>query len=91
MRPRKCDVEGAGDLFRARLDQIINMKHELVRLADEIGWTRIDAQVADRICTAGRPGTETRFMIGILLLKQIYGLSRLRLRAPRQGLPRPAL
>jgi len=31
--------------------------------------------VAERFSAAGRPGTETRFMIGILLLKQIYGLS----------------
>jgi hypothetical protein len=26
-----------GDLFRARIDQIINMKHELVQLAGAIG------------------------------------------------------
>ena len=51
------------------------MKHELVRLADEIDWAWIDDQVADCFSVAGRPGTESRFMIGILLLKQIYGLS----------------
>ena len=75
MRPKQRDEKGSGDLFRARLDQIIDMKHELVRLADEIDWGRIDDQVAERFSAAGRPGTETRFMIGILLLKQIYGLS----------------
>ncbi len=75
MRPKQRDEKGSGDLFRARLDQIIDMKHELVRLADEIDWAWIDDQVAERISAAGRPGTETRFMIGILLLKQIYGLS----------------
>lgn len=47
MRPRKRDENGSGDLFRARLDQIINMRHELVRLAEEIDWDWIDAQVAD--------------------------------------------
>jgi IS5 family transposase len=33
MRPKKPKATGSGDLFRARLDQIINMKHELVQLA----------------------------------------------------------
>ena len=32
MRPRKTEKSGSGDLFRARLDQIINIRHELVRL-----------------------------------------------------------
>ena len=75
MRPKKRDEKGTGDLFRARLDQIINMKHELVRLAEEIDWDWIDEQVADCFSAEGRPATETRFMIGILLLKQIHGLS----------------
>lgn len=30
MRPRKHKTTGSGDLLRARLDQIINLKHELV-------------------------------------------------------------
>jgi len=30
MRPRKPKTTGEGDLFRARLDQIINLKHELL-------------------------------------------------------------
>ena len=30
MRPKKPKTTEEGDLFRARLDQIINMKHELV-------------------------------------------------------------
>ena len=75
MRPRQRDEKGSGYLFRDRLDQIINMKHELVRLADEIDRAWIDDQVAESFLAAGRPGTETRFMIGILLLKQVYGLS----------------
>ncbi|MBM7488216.1 hypothetical protein ACVWWI_006233 [Bradyrhizobium sp. USDA 3686] len=30
MRPKKHRTMRSNDLFRARLDQIINMKHELV-------------------------------------------------------------
>ena len=33
MRPKQHETTGSGDLFRARLEQIINMKHELVQLA----------------------------------------------------------
>ena len=35
MRPKKHKATGSNDLFRARLDQIINMKHELVLLAGQ--------------------------------------------------------
>jgi len=37
-RPKKPQTTGEGDLFRARLDQIINMKHELVQIASKIDW-----------------------------------------------------
>ena len=36
MRPKQHQTTGSADLFRARLDQIINMKHELVQLADKL-------------------------------------------------------
>lgn len=75
MRPKKRKTTGSNDLFRARLDQIINMKHELVQLAGKIDWDWIDGEVAPLYCENGRPGIETRFMIGLLLLKHIYGLS----------------
>src|SRR5437763_15103560 len=38
MRPKKHETTGSGDLFRAQLDQIINMRHELVQLAGKVGW-----------------------------------------------------
>jgi IS5 family transposase len=75
MRPKKHKTTGSNDLFRARLDQIINMKHELVRLAGKVDWDWIDGEIAPLYSENGRPGIETRFMIGLLLLKHIYGLS----------------
>ena len=75
MRPRKTETSGSGDLFQARLDKIINMRHELARLADAIDWDWIDGELAERFSDTGRPGTESRFMVGLLLLKHIYGLS----------------
>jgi transposase, IS5 family len=75
MRPKKHETTGSGDLFRARLDQIINMKHELVQLAGKIDWEFIDREIAPLYSDKGRPGIETRFAIGLLLLKHIYGMS----------------
>jgi transposase, IS5 family len=75
MRPKKQPTTGSGDLFRARLDQIIDMKHELVRLGGQIDWSWIDGEVAPLYSEQGRPGIETRFVIGLMLLKHIYGLS----------------
>jgi len=75
MRPKKHETTGSGDLFRARLEQIINMKHELVLLAGKIEWQWIDSEIAPLYSDKGRPGIETRFVIGLLLLKYIYGLS----------------
>jgi IS5 family transposase len=75
MRPKQHKTTGEGDLFRARLDQIINLKHELVQLAGKIDWSWIDHEIAPLYSENGRPGIETRFMIGLLLLKHIYGLS----------------
>jgi IS5 family transposase len=65
----------SGDLFRARLDQIINLKHELAQLAEKVDWDWLDGEIAPLYSNHGRPGIETRFAIGLLLLKQIYGLS----------------
>ena len=75
MRPKKHQTTGSNDLFRARLDQIINLKHELVLLAGKVDWDWIDGEIAPLYSEHGRPGIETRFVIGLLLLKHIYGLS----------------
>ena len=75
MRPKQHQTTGEGDLFRARLDQIINMKHELVQLANKIDWEWLDGEIAPLYSDKGRPGIETRFVIGLLLLKHIFALS----------------
>ena len=75
MRPKQHKKTGSGDLFRARLEQIINKKHELVQLAGKIDWQWIDGEITPLYSDQGRPGVETRFVIGLLLLKHVYGLS----------------
>jgi IS5 family transposase len=75
MRPSKTQSGDAGDLFRARLDQIINLRHALVQLAGEVDWDWIDGELSDLFSESGRPAVPTRFMVGLLLLKHIYALS----------------
>ena len=75
MRPKKHETTGSGDLFRARLDQIINVWHGLVQIAGKIDWEFIDGEIAPLYSDRGRPGIATQFVIGLFLLKHIYGLS----------------
>ena len=44
MRPKQQRQARHDDLFRARLDQIINMKHELFALADKVDWVWLDEE-----------------------------------------------
>src|SRR6478672_7571671 len=76
MRPKKAQDDGIERSVpgAARPDHQ-QMKHELVLLAGKIDWDWIDGEIAPLYSENGRPGIETRFMIGLLLLKHIYGLS----------------
>jgi IS5 family transposase len=49
------------------------MKHELVQLGGKIDWAWIDGEIAPLYSDKGRPGIESRFVIGLLLLKHIFG------------------
>jgi hypothetical protein len=64
IRPSKGESGSSDDLFRSRLDQIIKMRHELVRLANEIDREWIDTELADLFYEAGRSALPTRYMVG---------------------------
>ena len=56
MRPKKPQTTGEGDVFRARLDQIINIRHALVaRQQDGLDHREIAPLCGDK----GWPGIET--------------------------------
>ena len=63
------------DLFRSRLDQIINLKHGLVLLADRMDWSYLDDRVAPFYAVDGRPSISSRLMIGLHILKHVHSLS----------------
>jgi len=57
MRPKKHKTTESNDLFRARLDQIINMNHELVRLAGKVNWDWIDGEMRRSTARTADPGS----------------------------------
>ena len=75
MKPSKRGSGGEADLFRSRLEQMINMRHELVRLAGLIDWGFFDQRFEPLYAETGRPGDPTRLMVGLHLLKHIHNLS----------------
>ena len=76
MKPRvKPQDSGTQELFRAKLKNIINLRHELVRLGDLIDWGRLEAHFAPYYREVGRPGLPIRLVVGLHLLKHLEGLS----------------
>jgi len=65
MKPRTRELEAQEDLFRARLEQIINMDHALVRLAKRMDWAFFDETFGALYSDKGRPGVPTRLMAGL--------------------------
>lgn len=76
MKPRERRETGEMDLFRSRLDQIINMNHELVQLAKTVSWEIIEARCSEVYSDGpGMPPLPTRLMAGLAILKHTFNLS----------------
>jgi hypothetical protein len=76
MRSRPAPEPVEDDLFRQELVNIINMRHELVRLAAPIDWSVFDRQFGAQFeSTTGRPALPTRLVAALLYLKHTYALS----------------
>jgi len=76
MRPKERWESGEQDLFRARLDQIIDLEHALVKLAQTIDWRFLEGKFgAVYTDKPGHPPLPTRLMAGLAILKHSYDLS----------------
>jgi transposase, IS5 family len=76
MKPRERRETGAQDLFRSRLDQIINLKHELVTLSKTVSWSFIEGKCGEVYADGpGMPPLPTRLMAGLAILKYTFDLS----------------
>ena len=76
MKPRERRAAGQNDLFKARLDQIINMSHPLVKLAQAIDWGFLERNFGTVYSDGpGQPPLPTRLMAGLAILKHMHDLS----------------
>ena len=63
----------SGELFRPRLDEQLNMKHPLVRLAALIDWAEIERSFAVSFTSGrGRPALPPRLVAGLLYLQHTF-------------------
>lgn len=74
MRPKPADNKNL--LFTARLEQILNHNHPLLKLADTIAWSEFE-QAFGKLYDPGqgRPAKPIRLMAGLHYLKHAYDLS----------------
>ena len=76
MRPKERRDGGQADLFRARLDQIVDTGHPLARLGEVIDWRFLEERFgAVYFRQAGHPPLATRLMAGLSILKHMHNLS----------------
>ena len=75
MKSRKPPPE-QDDLLRARLVEMIDMRHELVKLATLIDWEVFEREWAGFFPShIGRPATPPRLVAGLFYLQHAFRLS----------------
>ena len=76
MRPNERRDSGQQDLLRSRLDQIVDPRHPLVKLARQIDWRFLEQRFGESYTDhPGRPPLPTRLMAGLAILKHTHDLS----------------
>jgi len=74
--PPKPSAPASAVLFVSRLDELINMKHPLVRLAGLIGWAQTERTFSVSLTsTRGRPALPPRLVAGLLYLEHTFKAS----------------
>ena len=76
MGPKERRGSGQNDLFKARLDQIVDLNHALVKLGRAIDWRFLEERFGAAYTDApGHPPLPTRLMAGLAILKSMHALS----------------
>ena len=72
----KKPAQSPEDMFRNRLDQILDSKHPLFRLANAIDWEYFVGEFGPLyVENKGRPGKPIRLMVALHYLKHTYDVS----------------
>ena len=70
------DTRPQPDLFRSRLDNMLNRRHPLYRLAHKIDWGFFEKEFGPLyVEKVGRPGLPIRLLVGLHFLKHAFGES----------------
>lgn len=75
MRPKAKKSTPQHDLFRERLENILNKRHELYRLAGLVNWEFFEQKFGALYSEAGRPGAPIRLLVGLTYLQHAFDLS----------------
>jgi len=75
MIPREKKRGGQDNLFRDRLENILNRSHELFKLSGIIDWVSLEQRFGQYYSENGRPGTPIRLMVGLTYLEHTFGFS----------------
>ena len=75
MKPKQPEITPQRDAFRVDLRDIVDPRHELVRMSDHIDWEACETEFTQLYADLGRPGASIRLLVGLSLLKQTYDLS----------------
>lgn len=76
MKAKPQVQEPTADLFRSELKSILNLRHELCRMAELIEWQRFENQLAEFFPSEkGCPALPSRLIVGLMYLKHAFNLS----------------
>ena len=75
------------DLFKSLLIHLLNPQYPLFKLAQTIPWQKLEKDFEPLYARVGLPSHPVRKMAGLLMLKQLYGLSDERVVAMWQESP----
>lgn len=76
MKPKSQETVGQSDLFNTRLEDILNPRHELYRLANLIDWPALDHEFGQFFKPdQGAPALPTRLVAGLHYLKHAFACS----------------
>ena len=75
MKPKKQEKSRCDDLFRMRLEQMLDQRHGLYRLSGKIDWSMVEERFGGLYGEEGRPGIPIRLMVGLHYLKHTFNES----------------
>ena len=75
MKPKEQQRSACEDLFRIRLEQMLDQRHALYRLTGKIDWSVAEARFGGLYAEEGRPGIPIRLMVGLHYLKHAFNES----------------